>query len=282
MKKSKISKAIAIAVTGTVFSVGAVSTASAHVMYNKFTTSDPGDTDGWVWGGIGATSSGDPANANPGFAGTTGGAAPFGYTGASHLNWAAMIHNAGDSLTVSAADAQADYGITAEIDTAQGAWFDGTTGWKHQTDVGLIKSMVTQNVTLNLTTLDASKISKFGISIFDGMDQTQTGYGHHGKWNDSTTAPVGTDNPFYGGAPGQLAYITSSDNVTDTLGLTFTAQAGDIYSVYLGGTTPGSWLAPVAGYELNISTSPVPVPAAVWLFGSAMAGLGVAGRRKKS
>lgn len=43
-----------------------------------------------------------------------------------------------------------------------------------------------------------------------------------------------------------------------------------------GGSTDG------VTYSVLVTTSPVPVPAAVWLFGSALAGMGVIGRRKQA
>jgi len=62
--------------------------------------------------------------------------------------------------------------------------------------------------------------------------------------------------------------------------LTFYALANQTYSIYLGGAGVGNWSQNLADYKLNITTSAVPVPAAVWLFGSALAGMGIIGRRK--
>jgi len=67
-----------------------------------------------------------------------------------------------------------NYGLSAEIDTCAGAWKDDTgTGWKHQTDIGLIKSDFDGLVRLNLTTLGSFN-NNFGVTVFTGMDDTTT------------------------------------------------------------------------------------------------------------
>jgi hypothetical protein len=293
MTKNKLAKAVTMAIAGTALSAGAVSTASAHVSYNTFTTTAASATDGWTrtydngtdtpGDATGPESQGNKGTVVP-WLGTSGGALPFGYTGSSHLNWAAEIHNAGDSLEVSAADAALDYsGAVVEIDTGGGAWNDnglnadgtvssnGPTGWKHQTDIGLIKSHSTQNVTLNLSTIGGT-FSRFGVTVFEGMDTNTGNYSHHGAWNrpGSTPAlPFTASNPF---GTTNLTNIGFSDNVDSTNGFTFVAEANKIYSIYLGGVGFSRWNAGVDGYALDITTSPVPLPAAVWLFGSALMG----------
>lgn len=290
IKKTKLAKAVTLAIAGSALSIGAISTASAHVSYNTYQAPNATtDTDGWVWGGNGvpgrnAVSGGNSAAANPGFVGEADtnsdgfGDAPFGYTGAPHLNWAARLHSAGQSLEVSAADALADYGVNVEVDTAAGAWVDdtGVQGWKHQTDVGLFKSMVTQKVHLKASTVNGG-FSNFGITILEGMATNETGFNHHGAWN--VAGDYTGDNPF--GTTG-MTYLTHDDTVGSVDGLTFSAVAGQIYSIYLGGSFDGGVFSPVDGYVLDISSSSVPVPAAVWLFGTALAGLSVTGRRKKT
>jgi len=281
--------AIAGAVTALMMSATA---AEAHVSYNTFTTTATSQTDGWtrIFDGADADAiaTGPESQGNKGtlapWLGTSGGALPFGYTGSSHLNWAAEIHAAGDSLEVSAADSLADYGVAAEIDTGAGAWKDTNgTGWKHQTDIGLIKSNVTQNVTINLSTLGIAGTppgllvnNNFGVTVFTGMDTNTGNYSHHGSWNNATK-PETNSNPF---GTANLTYLTHDATVDSVNGLTFTALAGQIYSIYLGGNGVGTWSQNVSDYKLNITTSPVPVPGAVWLFGSALAGF-VGLRRRK-
>jgi hypothetical protein len=59
---------------------------------------------------------------------------------------------------------------------------------------------------------------------------------------------------------------------------TFTAEAGKVYTIILGGFQGGDWIETRNDYKLTISS--VPVPSAVWLFGSALAGLVGLKRRK--
>lgn len=327
LKRQQLAKAIALTISGTTMTLGGYSDALAESisMYNTFTTVNQTSTDGWVYGFCANCTNSTRAiaynSANPqaytadgpaggGFYGTDANnrtayssILPFGYGGTSHLNWALELGSAGDTAEISQADAQTRYGYAAEIDTGGGAWRDDgsatggiQTGWKHQTDVGLIKSDVTQNVTLNLTNLsvDPSIYSpRFGITLFEGMDQKTGAYVHHGSWNNvnpisaapggippaQIAHPYGMDNPW--GTVG-LVNKKYSDNVDNTLlnAFTFTAEAGKVYSIYLGGVDFGDWNDKLAAYKLDVATSPVPIPAAVWLFGSAMAGLFGARRRK--
>lgn len=288
MIKTKVAKSVTMALAGAALTIGTISNASAHTMYNTFTTTSAGATDGWTHvDGAPLTKPGLQTGALQDWVGVAN--QPFGYVGSAHLNWAAMLHDKGDSLVISQADSQSRYGFAAEIDTGAGAWQDagltssgdptalGPTGWKHQTDIGLIKSMETQNVTLNLSTLGTVG-GNFGITVFTGMDTNTGDYSHHGPWNNANIAFT-ADNPF--GTNG-LNYLTHSGNVDNVNGLTFTAQAGEVYSIYLGGAGVGNWKDNVEGYALNITTSAVPVPAAAWLLGSGLVGLIGFGRRKQA
>lgn len=272
--KTKLNRAIKLALGGLLVT-SAVSTASAHVMYNTYNAygsnlgTDAGDngTDGW-------SSSGS-------WVGTSGGNAPFGFTGPV-ANWAAHLHSAGASLVVSSQDAFDDYGVWADIDTAKGAWNDGkftqsasSQGWAHNTDVGLFKSDITQSVTLTASNINANSWQTFGISVFSGISSS---YNHHGGWNigyrASNTTPATANNPL---STTGLAFVGYTDNSS----ITFTAQAGQVYTFLLGGYSGAGNFGPHAGYQLAISSpAAVPVPGAVWLFGSALMGLAGSVRRK--
>ncbi|MGY6276101.1 VPLPA-CTERM sorting domain-containing protein [Methylomonas sp. MgM2] len=316
MMKTKLARAITLTLAGGALSLGAASNASATstTMYNTFTTNQATDTDGWVYGGIGYNNNPNSAaqtnglinpnasqaykDAHPnntvgavqGFVGINGSSqvsysTPFGYVGSSHLNWAAELGAVGDTATISSADSSTKYGFAAEIDTGAGAWMDnggtifGVTGWKHQTDIGLIKSAATQYITLKLDNLaDPSLNDNFGVTIFTGMDTNTEGYAHHGAWNQNATPSTG-NNPF--GTQG-VNYLMHDATVDAVNGITFLATAGQVYSIYLGGnSTIGTWSQNVSNYSLAISSAPVPVPAAAWLFGGALMSL-VGARRRKS
>jgi PEP-CTERM motif-containing protein len=78
--------------------------------------------------------------------------------------------------------------------------------------------------------------------------------------------------------------LTAINRVLDDVSgnsATFTAEAGQIYTIYLGGFMGGNWTDTRNDYQLTISTSTVPVPGAIWLFGSALAGFMGVKRRKQ-
>lgn len=293
-----LSLAIKIALTGSALALSMSSADASVTMYNTFTTTDQGSTDGWTRSG-GSSGSGS-LNAWKGestyFSSTTGGnyTRPFNFRGPSALSWAIQLNGLGDSGEISTADSVARYGFAAEIDTAQGAWQDESaakTGWRHQTDIGLIRSDVTQTVRLSASVVGDAFPSLFGISLYKGMDNRLAGgWSHHGGWNagyvagDTSAANlalINSNNP--NDIPGLIF-----QNFIDSSGLgphggtylEFEAQANQVYTVLLGGRAGGSWNGVKASYALDVAA--VPVPAAVWLFGSAMAGMLGLSRRKKA
>ncbi|OAI17038.1 hypothetical protein A1359_00330 [Methylomonas lenta] len=321
MKKTQLSKAIAFALTGAALSFGAVSTASAAstTMYNLSSTggfssagtinptlggvwkaSYYGNTDGWTNGDSPFTNIGGAAVKS--WAGTASATtAAFGYTG-SHLNWGAEFTGGlSNTATISTFDAFNKYGKYADIDTAKGAWsdnaLDGASGWRHDLELGLFKTDTAGTVTLNVTGLLQSG-TDFGFTIFKGMD-TVTDYNHHGAWNaDNNVSGIDADksNPYsIEVAPGiyfpMTGALSSTDIVAYSVGgatpsnlntISFNAEAGQIYSIFLGGYRNGDWGTTTDGYSLSISqASPVPVPGAAWLFGGAIASLIGANRRKR-
>lgn len=293
MKQTKISKAIILAITGAVLTVGAVSTASATglTMYNSWNAGNHNgtDTDGWTH-----------TNGIPNFGaiqsweGTVGNARPLGYVGDAHLNWAVTV-DANDSVQISTADATTRYSLDADIDTAAGAWLDTENppqGWKHQTDIGLFQSSVTQLVTLTPTSIvnPNPDLNNFGFTIFEGQATPQVdefgdpiGYSHHGPWNKNSLnpaiKPIGAEDPWMVGVG---ALVTFDQTVDGANPLSFVAQAGQTYSIYLGGSGGIHWNAQIEGYSLDITTSAVPLPGAVWLMGSALMGMVSFSRRKNT
>ena len=231
--------------------------------------------------------------------------AKFGYSGTQVLHWTAVL-GSNDTATVSRLDSNARYGGTqladgsifnyADIDSAQGAWHDNkTTGWKHDTDVGLFKSTVNQTVKLSITSLlgngDVDETPDYGFTIFEGMDTTTASYSHHGQWHEFSPAdalsvgnnenPLSEPNPLGGTFAGQASGldVLVGDYVVGNQAI-FQAEAGKTYTIYLGGFQAGGWTFTRNDYQLTITSAPVPVPGAVWLFGSALAGLVGLKRRK--
>ncbi len=233
---------------------------------------------------------------------TSSSALPFGFNN-ERLNWAAEITKSGDALTVSSQDAQDRYGIWADIDTAKGAWFDGTSsGWEHQTDVGLIRSNVDTVVTINVTGIEhpikGGLWNNFGVSVYSGMPEGQ--WKLHGEWNCPScvltlqevdyryAADFQSNNPLSQDANGNpiteggMTYITHSGTVDSVNSISFNASAGTVYTILLGGNSGGDHYNPKEGYAVNISSAaPVPVPAALWLFGGALVSLTGAVRKNR-
>ncbi|MCQ8117261.1 hypothetical protein [Methylomonas rosea] len=258
---------------------------------------------------------GDPRSAN------AVGTGQFGYIGMQTLNWTAEI-GAGNTAVVSKLDSHSRYQNTtlsdgsifnyADIDTAKGAWHDGGlagtpagtpvdplgsgTGWRHDTDIGLFRSSVTQVVTLSISSLlgngDTNQTPDYGFTVFKGMDtktptSTSQRYSHHSGWHAVSNADalaVGDNvNPITGSNPFGTTGLTLANLILDdTSGnnATFLAEAGQVYTIYLGGFMGGDWTETRNDYQLTISS--VPVPGAVWLFGSAFVGMIGVQRRKRS
>ncbi|OQW77973.1 MAG: hypothetical protein BVN35_04330 [Proteobacteria bacterium ST_bin11] len=307
LQQKTLSKAIAYALAGVALSAGAITNASASVttMYNLTTagaadnsnnTTNPttggtwalhgGNTDGWIYGFT--ESAGDPTNTVAKWAGTTGSNhTPFGYA-APHLNWAVEITGGnGGTGEISTFDSFNRYEVYADIDTAKGAWSDnaltGAGGWRHDLEFGLFKSDTSGTVSLSAQGI-LQNGTNFGFTIFKGMSSNSS-YNHHGAWNANNNASGLTSASLPGGftnfdpdgagpqtAIGQIvAYSIGGGSPSNLNNITFNAEAGQIYTIVLGGYRNGSWGETVDGYKLTVSQ--VPVPGAIWLFGSALVGL---------
>ncbi len=241
-------------------------------------------TDGWVWGfggdPLGSTNS-VAAWAGTGAAHTT----PFGYNGGGIVNWGLHLTSNG-TAQISSQDSVNHYGIGADIDTAKGAWSDnalgGAQGWRHDLDFGLFKSDVGGTITLNAQGVNQTG-TNFAFTIFKGMD-TGTSYMHHGGWNaGNNNSGITADS-----LPISVSGLTVADIVAYSVGgaslsninnISFSAEAGQIYQIFIGGYRNGAWYDTIDGYQLNVSQ--VPVPGAVWLFGTAIAGFLGLRRNKK-
>ncbi len=335
-KKTQLSKAIAIALSGAALSLGAATEASAAstTMYNMSTgggtstysnaldqnspinsinpLNAPEDgngstwgywntnrgsygTDGWMNGGtFGAATQWVGINGSS----TVSNTAAFGFTG-THLNWGAEFTGGGsNTATISTFDSFDRYGVYADIDVAKGAWSDnlvsGAGGWRHDLDLGFFKTDTAGTVNLSVTGI-VQEGTQFGFTIFKGTGGTPT-YGHHGTWNVGTNTSGLTSNSLPGGGTNYdpdgagplaaldaiVAYSVGGANSQNLNNISFNAEAGQIYSIWLGGYRNGGWGVTTDGYALTISqAAPVPLPGAVWLFGGALASLIGANRRKR-
>lgn len=320
LEAKKLTQAIYLVMTGAALSLTPLTNAHASTtMYNLYGASNTPvapkqETDGYVWG-FDTPSSGDPNAATPGWVGTSGPTTtPFLTKGGMALNWAAHITNAGDSLTISQQDAYNRYGIYADIDTSAGAWRDPSAlngaGTRHSIDIGLFKSDLAQTINLTITGI-SNPAGNYGMTIYQGAPQNPD-YNHYGypvfnsaadlpgysETITNTTNTQTTTDPFgvqTTTTSTTISTVYSHPYVTRTLvdpdtGLTsntlsFQAEANMIYTLMLGGNN-GEMYDDYAGYELNISSAPlptsaVPLPSSVWLFITAISGLLGVKRRKK-
>jgi hypothetical protein len=150
----------------------------------------------------------------------------------------------------------------------------------------LFRSDTSGTVTLNAHGILQSG-TNFGFTIFKGMS-TNSHYDHHKGWN--ATNNIKGITPFSLPSGGGITF-TVSDIVAYSVGgndpqnlntISFDAESGQIYTIVLGGYRNGKWVETTDGYRLNVSqVSHVPLPGAVWLFGSALVGM-VGLRRRKS
>lgn len=315
MKKTQLSKAITLALSGATLSFGIISDAAATpvatTMYNMSTAAgassytdnqnltDP--TTGGSWGywnyGTDGWQGDNTMGAAVEWVGTSSAStSAFGYTG-EHLNWGVNFTGGlGNTATISTFDAHNRYGVYADIDTAKGAWSDasstGAAGWRHDLEMGLFKSDTAGTVTLSASGILQSG-TNFGFTIFKGMG-SQGAYNHHGGWNAGNNVNGLTNASLPGGGPnfdpdgvgpqtaiGQIvAYSVGGATPSNLNTISFEAEAGQIYAIWLGGYKNGSWGETIDGYQLSITQpAAVPVPGSIWLFGSALAGL-MGARRK--
>jgi len=262
-----------LAIAGAVSALMMTGVAEAHVSYNT----------------VGSVNS----NATSGAGSWTGGIAD-GYVGALPVNWIANVHNASNantSYTVSTAgvaDEEAEAGLALSgfvIQSHNNKW-NPASSWGAALGFGLIDMHDGGNLTIEVQAdTGAGSIFTPGFTLFSGWD---TGAGNkHQAWNADPSNPVSpfhaTKNPTNTmlGTTG-LTYEGHSATTTSagTTSLTFYNLAAGEYTLLIGGNATGSTSGTNQQYIANISTSPVPVPAAAWLMGSAI--LGLAGMRRKT
>jgi len=243
--------AIAGAVTALMMSATA---AEAHVSYNT-----------------------GASTANNNAIGPWTGGAPS-YDGKLPVTWVANVHNdinPNATYEVSKANAiEEGAASTYAVETVANRW-NPTRSWGNALDFGLIDLHTTGNLLIQVAA-DASQSSTFtpGFTLFSGWANTATG-NKHGSWN------VNPDAPTTLGATG-LTYLghASTTIAGGVASYLFTGLTAGHYSLWIGGNGPTGSPVGSQSYVANITASPVPVPGAVWLFGSALAGV-VGLRRRK-
>lgn len=108
---------------------------------------------------------------------------------------------------------------------------------------------------------------EFGVSVYEGvveqMELFIPGFSNYGDFGDNI-------------------FVAGTNPVTGALGtslLNLVLPTSGIYTIAVGGES-GFPLEGLFAYSMDVNITPVPLPAAFWLLGSALAGLGVFGRRR--
>lgn len=236
------------------------STTQASLVYNLT---------GWDSTGTGGADGGFTAN-------WVGGTAPT-YTGSLNAMWYANV-GVGGSETVSSTDARGK-GANPNFALAVGprAWNDntsGTQGQGHGSDFGLIQLDGPSNLSITVAAdVGLGSSLKPGFSLFQGWDVGSASERVQPFQNNADN-PLGTSG---------LVFQDSASTTTPGGSAVhlFTNLPAGTYSLFVGGNFAGGTGAP-GKYTVSLTASPVPLPAAAWLFGSGLLGLGsLAGRLRK-
>jgi len=251
-----------LAIAGAVSALMMTGVAEAHVSYNTDASVNGNSTSG---------------------AGTWSGGVAGGYVGKLPVNWIANVHNdmtPNATYEVSTANATEE-GVSYTVQSHNNKWKAGSS-WGAALGFGLIDMHADGNLTIEVSAdTAAGSIFTPGFTLFSGWDAGTTSSKHQ-AWNN--TGDVAAPDTL---GSTDLTYVGHSSTTTSSgsTAVTFYGLAAGEYSLWVGGngtgcTAGGTCTTPSnQQYIANISTSPVPVPAAAWLMGSAV--LGLAGMRRK-
>jgi hypothetical protein len=228
--------------------------AHAYVLYNTNGGQNQNGTDGQL---------------PPTWVNSSNGAVPA-FTGSMNVMWYVNLQP-NDAPTLSTADAINNNGAPSnfQLFTGPGAW-NNLIG--HGLDYGLIHLNGPTDLTITVAA-DASASSQLrpGFSMYQGWD-TGTTFDRTGlPYVNNVNDPLGTVG---------LTYLNQAFTTTPggSASYTFTNLAAGDYTLMLGGS--GGTGAVGGKYQVSFSVTSVPVPAAFWLLGSALAGIGITARRK--
>ena len=149
-------------------------------------------------------------------------------------------------------------------------------GWTHTSRWTALTLTQAADLTITLAANGSSLVPAF--SLYSGQQQTDGGIngGYH-VYNNSGTFDWSTIDPGYG--PTTMTYIGNEANLGGLSSVTKTFSLGPgQYSIVFGGNPPAGTPGSSVAYQATLTT--VPVPAAVWLFGSGLVGLAGLARRR--
>jgi len=260
MLKTKIAHAVSLTLVGATLAI-ATGTASADVSYNSASQVNGNSTNG---------------------AGTWTNGAATTYSGKLPVDWMATFVSNTDSFTISTANAQAAGAPGTYNLSVLGHRWNPASSWGNALDFGLIDLQANSNLTVRVQGDTGFESFLPGFTLWNSWDNTTTS-SKHGSWNANPFAP-GNRNATNLTYHGHAATNSSDGGVNysyanGAVEITFENLAAGQYSLWIGGngTVTSSF-----NYVASVSASPVPIPGAVWLFGSAIAGMVGFARRKSS
>ncbi|WP_221053456.1 hypothetical protein [Methylomonas koyamae] len=224
---------------------------------------------GWDDSGTGGLDGSAPAS-------WTGTSAP-NYTGALNAMWFANLESDNASETVSSLSARSQ-GADPNFALAVGprAWSanaTGTLGKGHGSDFGLITLTSATNLTVTVSAdTDLGSVLKPGFSLFQGWDTSTTAVRVADYQNNQDNPLLSQGLDFIDSAASTIAGGFAS--------FTFNNLGAGNYTLFVGGNATLS-AGSQGKYTVALAASPVPVPGAVWLFGTAFFGAVGIGKAKR-
>ncbi|MDN5941656.1 MAG: hypothetical protein L0H94_07220, partial [Nitrospira sp.] len=149
------------------------------------------------------------------------------------------------------------------------------TGWTHTSNWTALTLTEAANLSVTLAQTTANGLVP-AFALWSG--QISAGGDHH-TYNNSGNFDWSTANPLADSS--SLNYIGNEANLGGLSSITKNFSLGPgLYSLVFGGNPPPGTPGASVGYLATLTTSPVPLPAAVWLFGSGVAGIIAFARRR--
>ena len=153
-------------------------------------------------------------------------------------------------------------------------------GWTHTSNWTALNLTQAANLTVTLAAANGSGLLP-AFALWQG--QQLTGGDWH-VYNNAGNFDWSTQDP--GADSSSLNYIGNEANSGALSSITKNFSLGPgLYTLVFGGAArgvTGATLGGALGYQATLTTAPVPLPAAVWLFGSGLAGVVAFARRRMS